>query len=108
MSIWLLLVAAIAAEVSGTTAMKLSEGFTRTGPTAWVVASYSASFVLLAQVLKSMDVGVAYAIWSGLGTAFVALIGVYYFGEPVTAGRVLSLTLIIIGVVGLQISGTSH
>ena len=105
---WLLLVTAIAAEVGGTTSMKLSEGFTRPGPTTWVFVLYGVSFVLLAQVLKSMDVGVAYAIWSGLGTALVALVGVYMFGEPITVVRILSLALIVIGVFGLQMSGTSH
>lgn len=105
---WFLLIAAIAAEVGGTTCLKLSDGFSRLVPSIGVVLLYSLAFALLAAVLKSMDVSVAYAIWSGLGTALIAVIGILIFGEPISAIRFVSLGLIVAGVVGLQLSGAVH
>ncbi len=105
---WLVLVGAIATEVAGTSCLKLSDGFSRPGPSVAAVGCYALSFVLLAYVLKSVDVGVAYAIWSGLGTALVAAVGVLFFGEAVTLARLLSLCLIVMGVVGLQLTGSVH
>lgn len=105
---WLLLMGAIVAEVGGTTCLKLSYGFTRLVPSLGVFVLYSLSFVLLAAVLKAMDVSVAYAIWSGVGTALVAAIGILVFGEPLSAARLVSLGFIILGVVGLQLTGAVH
>lgn len=105
MQSWFLLVAAIVAEVGGTTCLKLSDGFSRLIPSLGVVVLYPLSFVFLATVLRTIDVGVAYAIWSGLGTALVAVIGILLFGEPVSATRLASLGFIIVGIVGLQLSG---
>ncbi len=105
MSAWFLLLGAIATEVMGTTCLKLSQGLTRTWPVAGVVAFYAVSVVLLALALRTLDVGVAYAIWAGLGIALIALIGIVFLGEPLTTGRIASLGLIITGVVGLQLSG---
>jgi small multidrug resistance pump len=99
---------AIVAEVGGTTCLKLSYGFTRLVPSLGVVVLYSLSFVLLATVLKAMDVSVAYAIWSGVGTALVAAIGILVFGEPLSAARLVSVGFIILGVVGLQLTGAVH
>ncbi len=108
MQSWILLVAAIVAEVGGTTCLKLSDGFSRLVPSLGVVVLYPLCFVFLAAVLKSIDVGVAYAIWSGLGTALIVTIGIVIFGEPISAIRVVSLGFIIVGVVGLQLSGAVH
>lgn len=108
MQSWLLLIAAIVAEVGGTTCLKLSEGFSRLIPSLGVFVLYPLSFVFLATVLKTIDVSVAYAIWSGLGTAFVAVIGILIFGEPLSAARLVSLGFIIVGIVGLQLSGGVH
>jgi small multidrug resistance pump len=108
MQSWFLLVAAITTEVGGTTCLKLSDGFSRLIPSLGVVVLYSLSFAFLASVLKTIDVGVAYAIWSGLGTALVAVIGILIFGEPLTAARMASLGFIIVGVVGLQLTGGVH
>ncbi len=108
MQSWFLLIAAITAEVGGTTCLKLSEGFSRLAPSLGVVVLYPLSFVFLAAVLKHVDVSVAYAIWAGLGTALVAAIGILAFGEPLSAARLVSLGLIIVGVVGLQLSGAVH
>lgn len=100
---WLYLVFAILAEVAGTTSMKLSEGFTRPAPSVGIVVFYGASLVLLTLALRMLDVSVAYAVWSGLGTALVAAIGIYWFGEPATALKLVSLALIVAGVVGLNL-----
>jgi small multidrug resistance pump len=105
---WFLLVAAIAAEVGGTTCLKLSDGFSRLVPSLGVVVLYMLSFVFLAGVLKTIDLSVAYAIWAGLGTALVAGVGFLVFGEAISAVRLLSIALIILGVVGLQLSGAVH
>ena len=108
MQAWFLLIAAIAAEVGGTTCLKLSDGFSRLVPALGVVVLYTLSFVFLAWVLKSIDLGVAYAIWAGLGTALVASVGFLVFGEAISVVRLLSIALIILGVVGLQLSGAVH
>ena len=105
---WLLLMGAIVAEVGGTTCLKLSDGFSRLVPSLGVFVLYPLSFVLLAAVLKAIDVSVAYAIWSGVGTALVAVIGILIFNEPISAARFASLGLIILGVVGLQLTGAVH
>jgi len=101
---WFLLYAAIVLEVAGITAMKLSRGFTEPLPSVAVIVLYalSASAVLLA--LKRLDLSVTYAIWSGVGTALAALIGVVYFREPLTTLKPLSLALVMIGVTGLSIA----
>ncbi len=101
---YLLLAAAIIAEVIGTTALKFSDGFTRLWPSVITVATYVLSFVLLAQTLKTVAVGTAYAIWSAAGTALIAAIGIVFLGESATWTRILGITLVIIGVVVLNLS----
>lgn len=108
MHAWLLLMAAIATEVAGTMSMKLSDGLSRLGPSLAMVVCYSLSFVFLSRVLRYLEVGVAYAIWSALGTGLVALIGVVFFAEALTGLKVLGLALIIAGVISLNISGGVH
>ena len=105
---WLYLTGAIILEVAGTTSMKLSEGFTRTVPSILMFVFYILSLVCLTLALKKIDVGAAYAIWAGLGTALIAVIGIYFFREPATLLKLGSIGLIIIGVTGLHLSGTSH
>ena len=102
---WLFLILAILLEVSGTTCMKLSQGFTKTVPSILLFVFYTLSFAMLTLALKKLDVSVAYAVWSGMGTALIATIGVLWFKEPVTALKLISLGLIIIGVVGLNLGG---
>jgi small multidrug resistance pump len=102
---YLLLAGAILTEVLGTTAMKASDGFSRLWPSVWTVVGYLVSFALLAQTLKSMAVGTAYAIWSAVGTALVVAIGVVFFGESTSVVRMLGIALIIGGVVLLNLSG---
>lgn len=100
-----LLAAAIAAEVAGTTAMKYSEGFSKLWPSLATVAGYLLAFTLLAQTLKTMPVGTAYAIWAGVGTAAVAAIGMFFLGESATAVKMAGIALVIGGVVLLNVGG---
>ncbi len=106
--VWLLLVAAILFEVGGTTCMKLSYGFSRLLPSVLIFVFYVISFGSLTWVLKRIDVSVAYAVWSGLGTAVVAVIGILWFHESLNAMKVASLGCIILGVIGLHFSGGMH
>lgn len=105
---WLYLVTAIVFEIAGTTSMKLSEGFTKLTPSVLIFVFYAVSFFNLTLCLKYMDVSVAYAVWSGLGTALIAAIGFAWFKEPLTAMKIFSLGLIIVGVAGLNLSGVKH
>jgi small multidrug resistance pump len=105
---YVLLSTAILAEVIGTTSMKYSFGFTRLWPSLLTAVAYLLSFVLLAQTLKSMAVGTAYAIWSAVGTALVAGIGIVIFHEAATVTRMLGIALIIAGVVLLNLHGGSE
>jgi small multidrug resistance pump len=105
---WMLLILAILTEIAGTTALKLSDGFTKWLPDVAVVVFYALSFGALSFTLKRIDVAVAYAVWSALGTALIATIGVLWFHEPLTALKVFSLVAIIGGVVGLYLSGGVH
>jgi small multidrug resistance pump len=105
---WFFLAGAIALEVAGTTSMKLSEGFTKLLPSVLLFVFYAASFVALTLALKKIEVGVAYAVWSGAGTALIAAIGILYFNETATLIKFISILMIIVGVVGLNISGLKH
>jgi small multidrug resistance pump len=99
------LAVAIAFEICGTTALKLSFGLSRMAPTAVVAIAYPLSFAALALALRGIDLSVAYAVWSGVGTAVVALIGIFWFSEPAGVGKLVSLALIVAGVVGLHLFG---
>ena len=105
---WLYLGLAIFFEVLGTTAMKLSEGFSKP---AWGLAMgicYIACFGFLTLALNRMDVGAAYAVWSGVGTVLIATIGILYFKDPVSLLKMVSIVLIIAGVIGLNLGGGMH
>ena len=103
---WILLIGAIASEVVATSALKLSNGLTRPAPNVVVAVGYLLSFVLLAQALKlQLQVSVAYAIWSGVGTAAITVIGMLVLNEPLTAGKALGIALVIGGVVTLNLQG---
>lgn len=105
---WLILSLAIALEVAGTTSMKLSDGFTKLVPSILIFVFYAASFVALTFALKKIDLGIAYAIWAGVGTALITVIGILWFREPATAMKLLSILLIIGGVIGLHLGGASE
>ncbi|TMD36549.1 MAG: multidrug efflux SMR transporter [Chloroflexi bacterium] len=102
---WVLLAAAIATEVAGTLALRGSDGFTKLVPSLITVAGYVASFVLLAVVLKSLPVGIVYAIWSAVGIALVAVLGKLIFGDPVPPLAMAGMVLIVGGVVLVGLSG---
>jgi len=102
------LIGAIVAEVFGTTCLKLSDGFSTLLPSLGVAVGYGLSFLLLSIVLKEVDVGIAYAVWAGLGITLVAVIGVLLFREPVSLSRIGWIALIIAGVIGLEVSGHVH
>ncbi|MCA1771108.1 MAG: multidrug efflux SMR transporter [Halomonas sp.] len=97
------LVLAIIAEVIATSALKASMGFTRPLPSLLVVGGYGVAFYLLSLVLRSLPVGIAYAIWAGLGIVLVTLVGVLVFGEKPDLPAVVGIGLIVAGVVMLQV-----
>lgn len=99
----LLLGIAIAVEVLATSMLKTTAGFTRLVPTVLCLSGYAVSFALVAQVVQRMPVGVVYAIWSGVGTAAVASIGVVFLDEAVSVPMVAGLVLVIAGVVLLNL-----
>ena len=101
---WILLVLAIVLEVAGTTNMKLSEGFSKLVPSMLVLFFYALSIIALTFAVNRLDVSVAYAVWSGMGTALVAVIGLWYFQESLTPIKVVALGFIIVGVVMLHIT----
>ena len=103
---YLYLLAAIAAEVFATSTIKSTEGFSRLWPTLACAAGYIISFAALSQAVKGVQVGVAYAIWSGLGTAAIVAIGAAFLGEPLTVTKVTGMALIIAGVVTLNLGGS--
>ena len=104
---WLALAGAILLEICGTVSMKLSHGFTRPLPSVLLFAFYAASFGLMTVAVKRIDMSVSYAIWSGVGTTAIALIGVAWFRESLTWIQVLSIVAIVAGVIGLR-AGAAH
>lgn len=102
---YFLLAVAIAAEVAGTTAMKFSDGFSKLWPSLGTAAGYLVAFTLLAQTLKTMNVGTAYAIWAGVGTAAVAAIGMIFLEESAGTAKLAGIALVIGGVVLLNLGG---
>jgi small multidrug resistance pump len=102
------LILAIIAEVMGTTCVKLSGGFARLLPSVLIFVFYGLSLGMLGLALKKVDLGLAYAIWSGLGIAVIASVGILWFREPVTAIKLISLGLIVAGVAGLNLGGAAH
>ncbi len=102
---WLALAGAIALEVAGTTSMKLSAEFTGTLLSIMLFVFYGLSFTLMTVAVKKIDISVSYAIWSGVGTALIAVIGIGWFKEPWTLLKAVSIGLIIVGVLGLNAGG---
>lgn len=105
MSPAILLAFAILLEVFGTTMLRVSDGMSKAVPSIAALAAYAVSFYLLAKVLEHLDIGLTYAIWAGVGTATVAVIGVAVWGEPMGVVKVLSIVAVIAGVIGLNLSG---
>lgn len=101
---WLLLTIAIISEVIATAALKASDGFTRWVPGTLVVVGYGISFYALALTMRTLPVGVIYAIWSGLGIVLVTLIGWFVFKQQLSMTTLLGIGLIIMGVVVMNLS----
>lgn len=108
MNSWICLAMAIFFEVCGTTSLKISYGFSKPLPSIATVTFYLISFYQLAFALKDIEVGIAYAIWSGVGTALVAIIGFAFFNESISALKITSLVLIIAGVIGLHLAQSAQ
>ena len=103
MPAWLCLSIAIVSEVIATSALKASEGFSRLAPSVIVVVGYLMAFYFLALTLKTIPVGVAYAIWSGAGVALIALVGWLVFGQRLDAPALIGMALIVTGVIVMQV-----
>lgn len=101
---WISLIVAILFGVSGTIALKLSQGLTKTKPVIILIFSYLISFVALTFAVKYIQLSVVYAVWSGIGTLLVTAIGVVYFKEVMSLRKVICVALIIIGVVGIHLT----
>jgi len=102
---WLQLATAIACELVGTTAMRLSDVFTRPIPAGAVVVAYAGSFFFLSLAIRELSLGVANAVWSGVGIAVTAAIGALLFRERLDAGRLAGIGLIVAGVAVLNLAG---
>ena len=108
MSGYLYLAIAIVAEVIATTALKAVEGFSKPLPLALVVLGYGIAFWMLSLVMKSIPVGITYAIWSGLGIVLISIAGLLVYGQKLDLAALLGITLIIAGVLVIQLfSGSS-
>jgi len=100
---WIALIVAGLFEVAWAIGLKYTEGFTRTWPSVWTIASMAVSIVLLAWAMKTLPVGTAYAVWTGIGAAGTVALGIVLFGEPATIVRLACVGLILAGIVGLKL-----
>jgi len=99
---WIYLIGAILFEVSGTTCMKLSQGFAKIIPSILIFVFYSCSFTLMTLAIKQLEVSVVYAIWSGIGMALITAIGIFVFGESASLLKLISILFITVGIIGLN------
>lgn len=99
---WLYLTLAILFETSGTTLLKLSNGFTVLFPSIGAILSYALCFLFLSYALRTIDMGIAYAIWGALGILLISTIGILFLNESISVIKVISILLIILGTVGLR------
>jgi quaternary ammonium compound-resistance protein SugE len=100
---WIYLTVAGLFEIAWAIGLKYTDGFTRLLPSLWTVASMILSIVLLGLALRTLPVGTAYAVWTGIGAIGTAALGIYLFGEPATVARLLCIGLILSGIVGLKL-----
>ena len=105
---WLAVVTAGVLEVGFATMLKLSNNFTKTWPSIGFLVFASGSFSLLAWSLKVLPIGTAYAVWTGIGAAGTAVLGMVFFKDPVSVARITAIAFIITGVVLLNFSSSSH
>ena len=104
---WVIILAAGLFETGFAVALKMSHGMTRIWPTAVFAACALASFALLTIALRKLEVGAAYAVWTGIGAAGTAVIGMAFLGDTVSATKIASICLILAGVIGLNLSGVT-
>jgi quaternary ammonium compound-resistance protein SugE len=102
---WLVLFVAGLFEIGWAIGLKYTEGFSRLWPSVWTILAMALSMVLLGYALKSLPIGTAYAVWTGIGAFGTAVLGIVLFGEPATAARLISIGLIVSGIVGLKLVG---
>ncbi|WJR75333.1 quaternary ammonium compound efflux SMR transporter SugE [Bradyrhizobium sp. NP1] len=100
---WTILFAAGLLEIGWAIGLKFTEGFTRLVPSALTLLSMAGSVILLGLALKTLPIGTAYAVWTGIGAVGTAILGILLFGEPATAARLASISLIVAGIVGLKL-----
>jgi quaternary ammonium compound-resistance protein SugE len=105
---WLLLIVAGLLETGFAVCLKLSHGFSRVGPTVLFAVCALAGFGLLTLALKQLEVGPAYAAWTGIGAAGTVLVGMIWLGETTSVIKLVSIALVLAGIVGLQLSGGAH
>lgn len=105
---WIAVIVAGLFEVAWAIGLKHTEGFTKLVPTALTFAGMIISFGLLSWSLKTLEVGTAYAVWTGIGAAGTVIVGIIFLGEPSSVARLLCLTLIVSGIVGLKIFSTTN
>jgi quaternary ammonium compound-resistance protein SugE len=101
---WLLLAVAGLLEVAWAIGLKYTDGFTRLGPSAGTLAAMVASVVLLAIAMRTIPVGTAYAVWTGIGAVGTVVLGITLFGEPASVARLACIALVVAGIVGLKVS----
>jgi quaternary ammonium compound-resistance protein SugE len=101
---WLILVVAGLLEIGWAIGLKYTQGFSRLWPSVFTIAAMLGSIVLLSMAMKSLPVGTAYAVWVGIGAVGTAIFGIWLFGESAGAARLVSLSLIVAGIVGLKLS----
>ena len=104
---WLLLLLAISAEVIGTSCLKLSQGFSRPGPTLIVLSAYAISMTLMSRVVQVLPMGLTYALWSGIGIVAIVLVGLLLYRQVPTHGQLVGMALITAGVITVNLSGTA-
>uniref|UniRef100_A0A7C1JN65 QacE family quaternary ammonium compound efflux SMR transporter n=1 Tax=Caldilinea aerophila TaxID=133453 RepID=A0A7C1JN65_9CHLR len=107
MKAWLLLMGAIIAEVTATTALRASDGLSRLGPTLIVIVGYSISFYLLSLTLRTIPMGIAYAIWSGIGLVLITLSARFFFGQELDAPALIGMGFILVGIVIMNLFSRS-
>lgn len=105
---WIYLILAIGFEIAGTTLMKMSAGFSKLLPTLGTLVGYICCFTFLSLALKKIDLSIAYAVWSAAGIVLISTVGILFFKESINVPKIVSILLIVIGVIGLNLSGVSH
>jgi len=104
MSAWIILLIAALLEIGWAIGLKYADGFSRPLPSAFTIAAMIASMYLLALAARTLPIGTAYAVWTGIGAAGAGVLGMWFLGEPASAPRIASIALIVLGVAGLKLA----